>query len=183
MCFLTMFVKRRRNAFFTLLLHILLRESTLSARHHVCFVPAHRSAVLFFFLSFLLLILFDLFLISPVFFLPSLPPPFFSFCFSFVLSLFCKLGVLVRHRISLFGKETVGKFLSMAIRGFSLLILHCVVCCYVAWVHDCMAACMATIGQTSSWRLCISNITYGKMEGCVFPTPVPNMTENGSILN
>lgn len=123
---------------------------------------------LFCFLSFLLLVLFDLFLISPCLFSTSLPLPLFSFCFSFVLSLFCKLGVLVRHRISLFGKETLGKFLSMAIRGFSLLILHCVVCCFVAWMHDCTAACMAIIGQTSSWRMCISNISNGKMEGCVF---------------
>lgn len=35
--------------------------------------------------------------------LPS-PPPF-PLCSSNLFSLFCKLGVLVRHRISLFGKD------------------------------------------------------------------------------
>jgi hypothetical protein len=50
-------------------------------------------------------------------------------------------------------------------------------------MHDCTAACMAVIGQTSSWRLYISNVAYGKMEGYEFSDPVQFMTEKQRVFN
>lgn len=54
-----------------------------------------------------------------------------------VTSLFCKLGVLVRHRISLFGKETLEKILAWPSLGF--LCHFCTVFC-AAVLHECMFA-------------------------------------------
>lgn len=68
-------------------------------------------------------------------FLSSLFPFPFSY-FPFVFSLFCKLGVLVRHRISLFGKETLDKFLcEHPLIFFAIICNVCAALLHVAWQH------------------------------------------------
>lgn len=137
MCFLTMSVKDMHSKTLSLILlfHILLRELILSVRHHVAFFRLMYQLFIYLFFFFILF--------SPYFFYLPFPFPF-SLLFSFVFSLFCKLGVLVRHRISLFGKETLEKTLAWLSLGF-LCHFCTVVCddilheCTFAWLHVCLS--------------------------------------------
>lgn len=101
--------------------YILLREMILSAKLHVAFSCSYISFYFsFFFLSTSLL-----------------------FYFLFVFSLFCKLGVLVRHRISLFGKETLDKYLCEHPLIFFAILWKLL--CTALWNVACLHVCMISV--------------------------------------
>lgn len=156
------------------LLHILLRELILSAWHHVAFSGSYTSCLFFCFLFFKFCFNFSLS------FLPSLPLSPFSFVFLLSSAYSANLEFLSGIGFHYLVRRPL-KITSMAITWFSLPFSHCVVCCYVAWMHVCMAACMVVLGQERSSRLFVRSITCGEIEDCHFFILVQSTLENQKV--
>lgn len=137
--------------------------------------PAHIPAVyfsVFFFLKF-----YFNFSLS---FLPSLPLSPFSFVFLLSSAYSANLEFLSGIGFHYLVRRPL-KITSMAVTWFSLPFSHCVVCCYVARMHVCMAVCMVVLGQERSSRLFARSITCGEIEDCHFFILVQSTLENQKV--